>query len=66
MVLLFMVHGLFNSVKFPYAHFATKNITADTLFPIVWEAVEHLEISELNVIAVCMYMSPYVGVGMCV
>ncbi len=50
-VLLLMVRGLFNGVNFPYAHFATKSITADTLFPIVWEAVEHLQISGLNVIA---------------
>ena len=50
-VLLFMVRGLFTSVKFPYAHFATKSLTADTLFPIVWEVVEHLEASGLNVIA---------------
>ena len=50
-VLLFMVRGLFTSVKFPYAHFTTKRLTADTLFPIVWEVVEHLEASGLNVIA---------------
>ena len=50
-VLLFMVRGLFNKVNFPYAHFATKSLTADTLFPIVWEAVERLEICGLNVIA---------------
>lgn len=50
-MLLFMVRGMFNKVKFPYAHFATKTITADTLFPLVWEAVEHLEICGLNVIA---------------
>ena len=45
-ILLLMV-----SVTFPYAHFATRSINADTLFPIVWEAVEYLEISGLNVIA---------------
>jgi len=50
-VLLFIVRGLFTSVNFPYSHFATKSISADTLFPIVWEAVEHLEASGLNVIA---------------
>jgi len=44
-----MVRGLFNGVNFPYAHFATKSITADTAFPVVWEAVEHLQISGLNV-----------------
>lgn len=47
-VLLLMVRGLLNGVNFPYAHFATKSVTADTLFPIVWEAVQ---ISGLNVVA---------------
>ena len=50
-MLLLMVHTLFSSVNFPYTHFATRNITADTLFPIIWEAVEHLEVCGLNVIA---------------
>ena len=40
-MLLLMVRSLFRSVNFPYAHFATRNITADTLFPIIWDAVEH-------------------------
>lgn len=52
-ILLFMVCGLFTVYKrqVSVCHFATKNISADTLFPIVWETVEHLEASGLNVIA---------------
>ena len=50
-MLLFMVRGMFSSLEFPYAHFATKGATADQLYPIVWEVVRHLEGCGLNVIA---------------
>ena len=52
-ILLFMVRGMFSSLQFPYAHFATRGISADALYPIVWEAVNRLESSGLNVIAFC-------------
>ena len=42
-MLLFMIRGLFTNLEFSYAHFATRGITADSLFPIVWEAVYRLE-----------------------
>ena len=42
-MLLFMVRGLFSCLEFPYAQFTTTGITADKLFPMVWEAVYHLE-----------------------
>ena len=48
--LLFMVRGLFTKVDFLYAHFAIKNASADTLYPIVWEAVERLQACGLTVI----------------
>ncbi len=44
---------MFSNLEFPYAHFATRGITADALFPLVWEAVRHLECCGLNVIAFC-------------
>ena len=50
-MLLFMVRGMFTSLEFPYAQFATKGATADVLFPIVWEAVQRLESDGLKVIA---------------
>ena len=50
-MLLFMVRGMFSSLEFPYAHFATRGVTADSLYPIVWEAVQRLEWSGFNVIA---------------
>ena len=52
-MLLFMIRGLFSSLEFPYAHFATRGASADTLFPLVWEAVERLEYCGFNVIAFC-------------
>ena len=41
-MLLFMVRGMFSTLEYPYAHFATKGISADSLYPIVWEAVQRL------------------------
>ena len=36
-LLVLMVRGIFFKLQFPYAHFATRGITADLLFPIIWE-----------------------------
>ena len=52
-MLLFMVQGMFSSLEFPYAHFATKGISADYLSPIVWEGVQRLKCCGLTVIAFC-------------
>jgi len=38
-VLTVMVRGVFFKLEFPYVHFGTCNVTADTL---VWEAVHQL------------------------
>ena len=38
-----MVRGLFIHLNFPYAQFATRNLLADLIFPLVWEAVRKLE-----------------------
>ena len=51
-VLALMVRGLLFKLEFPYAHFATRGITADTLFPIVWEAVRILKGSGLPVLCI--------------
>ena len=50
-MLLFMVRGMFSKLEFPYAHFATRGISADALFPLVWDAVYRLESVGFNVIA---------------
>ena len=42
-ILVIMVRGIFFKLDFPYVHFGTQGVTADFLFPIVWEAVRQLE-----------------------
>ena len=42
-VLTLMVRGIFTPLRFPYANFPTTSITGDSMFLIVWEAVERLE-----------------------
>lgn len=42
-MLALMVRGLFMNLSFPYAHFATTNLTGENLFTIVLEAIEQLE-----------------------
>ena len=42
----------------PTPHFGTDGITADTLYPIVWEAVRLLKIDGLKVICVQMETVP--------
>ena len=49
-VLVLMVRGLVFKLEFPYAHFGTRGITSELLFPIVWEAIRRLEASGLKVI----------------
>ena len=51
-VLALMVRGLLFKLEFPYAHFSTNGITADLLFPIVWEAIRLLESGGLRVLCV--------------
>ena len=46
-VLVLMVRGVSSNLKFPLAHFATNGVTSDQLFPILWEAIEILEV-DLN------------------
>ena len=38
-ILAVMVRGIFFKFDFPLAHFSTEGITADLLFPIVWEGI---------------------------
>ena len=51
-VLVLMVRGIFFKLEFPYAHFGTMAVTADTLSPIVWEAIRQLESIGFKVICV--------------
>ena len=49
-LLVLMVRGIFFKLDFPYAHFGTVGVTADQLFPIIWEGVRQLEGGGLKVI----------------
>ena len=55
-MLMFMVRGLFSSLKFPYAQFSTNNLTGDLIFPIFWKVVERLEL--LGLVVVCDGAAP--------
>ena len=37
------LRGIFFKLEYPYAHFATKGVNIDVLFPLVWEAICQLE-----------------------
>lgn len=50
-VLAPMVRGIFTDLKFPYAHFPSKDINGDQLFLIIWEAIERIERLGLKVVA---------------
>ena len=49
-ILVMMVRGIFFKLEYPYAHFATKGVTINVLFPLVWEAIRQLENLGLKVI----------------
>ena len=51
-VLTIMIRGLFFKLEFPYAHFATEGVSADTLYPIVWKAIHRLETDGVKVICI--------------
>ena len=49
-MLVFMVKGIFTKLEFPYAHFPCTSLTAELLYPIVWDAVRRLEALGLKVL----------------
>lgn len=51
-MLQFMVRGLSQRLEYPVAHFATSNLTAEQLYPMVWEVVGVLEASDLKVMII--------------
>ena len=50
-MLVFMVHGIFLRLNFPYAQFATRDLSADVLFPMVWQIIRSLEFARFKVIS---------------
>ncbi|XP_033730198.1 LOW QUALITY PROTEIN: uncharacterized protein LOC117319517 [Pecten maximus] len=49
-MLVLMVRGVSTDLKFPLAGFATLSITADFLYPIIWKAIDIVEIINLKVL----------------
>lgn len=50
-MLVYMVRGIFVHIDFPFAQYATRNLSADEIFPTFWEVVRSLEMAGLRVIA---------------
>ena len=48
-MLQFMVRGISQHLDYPVAHFATSTLTAEQLYPMVWEVVGKLEAADLKV-----------------
>ena len=52
-MLVLMVRSLTSNLKYPLAVFATKSVTADVLYPIIWQAVKILKINcQLKVLCI--------------
>ena len=47
-----MVRGLLFKLECPYAHFGMEGVTADVLYPIVWEAIRLLEADGVKLLCV--------------
>ena len=55
-----MVRGIFGSLHFPYAHFATSNnFTGENLFLILWEAIEWLPCCSIYLINLFVELTHY-------
>ena len=48
---VFMVRGALTNIVFPYAIFAVKFLKGHNLFPLFWEAIEHLTWHQFKVLA---------------
>ncbi len=51
-ILVVMIRRLFFKFDFPLAHLSTEGVTADLLYPIVWEGIRLVESTGLKVIAI--------------
>ena len=57
-VMGFMVQGICSSLKFPLAHYPTKDLTGDQFYGLVWEIVEALEVAGFKVRNYIIITSP--------
>ena len=51
-MMVFMVRGVFTSIKFPYAQFPMTSGTGYDLFPILWQAIDRLECNGVHVLGI--------------
>ena len=51
-VLTIMIRGLLFKLEFPYAYFGMEGVTADFLYPIVWEAIWLSEADGVKVLCI--------------
>ena len=51
-MLVIMIRGITTTLRFPYAHFPTSEVTASYLYDIVWEAIRRIESIGLKVASV--------------
>ena len=52
LMLVLMVKGIFTKLEYPYAHFPTHCLIAASLFYVVWEGIECLEMLGFKVLAI--------------
>lgn len=50
-MVVFMVRGMFSSLRFPYAQFPCSSLNGHTLYALVWECISHLETIGFKVLA---------------
>ena len=50
-MLVFMVRDVFINLQFPYAQYPTFDLSADILYPLVWEVIRNLETVGFKVIS---------------
>jgi len=53
-LLVTMVRGITSNLRYPFAAYATKTLTANTLYNVLWECIEYIEIvAGLKVLYIC-------------
>ena len=50
-MLVFMVRSLFSKLEYPYAQFPCSSLSADLIFPLVWDCIKRLESCGFKVVA---------------
>ena len=51
-MLAFMVRGISTRLNYPIAHFTTTNLSAEQMYPLIWELVSKVERTGLKVVAI--------------